>query len=120
MKPYKKKAFGFGKTNDGPQMFKATCVKCKSPCEVPFKPTGRKPVLCHDCFKSSDQGARAPRFDRFDSNRDDRRGSFGKPSFRDKPRDSGNEEVIKQLKALNEKMDELIELIAGSEEQEED
>lgn len=36
------------------QMFPATCAKCGSACEVPFKPRpveeGGKPVLCKDCF----------------------------------------------------------------------
>lgn len=32
------------------EMFKAVCAKCKKDCEVPFKPSGDKPVLCKDCF----------------------------------------------------------------------
>ena len=35
------------------QMFPITCSKCGKAGEVPFKPTGDKPVLCQDCFKSS-------------------------------------------------------------------
>ena len=31
-------------------MHKATCAECKRNCDVPFKPTGNKPVLCRDCF----------------------------------------------------------------------
>ena len=34
-------------------MFEATCAKCGSRCEVPFKPNGEKPVLCKDCFGAS-------------------------------------------------------------------
>lgn len=33
------------------QMFKATCAKCGKEAEVPFKPNGKKPVLCGDCFR---------------------------------------------------------------------
>jgi len=33
-------------------MYKAVCSKCGKDCEVPFKPTGEKPVFCSDCFKS--------------------------------------------------------------------
>lgn len=29
---------------------KVTCSKCKKRCEVPFKPTSGKPVLCSSCF----------------------------------------------------------------------
>lgn len=32
------------------QMFPATCSECGDNCEVPFKPTGSKPVLCSNCF----------------------------------------------------------------------
>lgn len=32
------------------KMHKATCDKCKKECEVPFKPSGDKPVYCKDCF----------------------------------------------------------------------
>lgn len=39
---------------DKKQMFSATCDKCGNKCEVPFKPSGGKPVLCSDCF--SNQG----------------------------------------------------------------
>lgn len=38
------------------QMFPATCAKCGTACEVPFKPRpeseGGRPVLCLNCFKA--------------------------------------------------------------------
>lgn len=37
--------------NDRPELFKATCSNCGNMCEVPFKPTGSKPVYCRDCFQ---------------------------------------------------------------------
>jgi len=46
----------FGKPrfgNDRPELFKATCANCGKACEVPFRPTGSKPVLCRDCFKNN-------------------------------------------------------------------
>jgi len=36
--------------DDRKQMFQATCDKCGDKCEVPFKPTSGKPVLCSNCF----------------------------------------------------------------------
>lgn len=33
-------------------MHKAICSECGEKCEVPFKPTGDKPVLCSNCFES--------------------------------------------------------------------
>mgnify|MGYP001560139107 CR=1 FL=1 len=35
-------------------MFAVTCAKCGVHCEVPFKPTNRKPVYCSDCFRKND------------------------------------------------------------------
>ena len=35
------------------EMHKAVCSKCKKDCEVPFKPTEGKDVLCQDCFRES-------------------------------------------------------------------
>ncbi len=32
------------------EMHQATCVACRKFCEVPFKPNGKKPVYCRDCF----------------------------------------------------------------------
>jgi len=37
-----------------PTMFMATCASCDKPCEVPFKPTGTKPVYCSNCFGKKD------------------------------------------------------------------
>jgi CxxC-x17-CxxC domain-containing protein len=32
------------------QMHDATCAECGKDCQVPFKPSGDKPVLCKDCY----------------------------------------------------------------------
>jgi len=31
-------------------LHKAVCADCKKECEVPFKPTGNRPVYCKECF----------------------------------------------------------------------
>ncbi len=40
------------------EMFKVTCSDCKKECEVPFKPSGDRPVYCKDCFSKRKGGAR--------------------------------------------------------------
>lgn len=46
------------------QMFRATCDQCGQGCEVPFRPTGGKPVLCSNCFAATkSDGGRVPRKD---------------------------------------------------------
>lgn len=32
-------------------MFETTCHQCGAATQVPFRPTGVKPVLCRDCFR---------------------------------------------------------------------
>lgn len=45
---------GFGGGNRGgfekKQMHKATCSDCGNSCEVPFRPTGERPIYCSNCF----------------------------------------------------------------------
>ena len=36
------------------QMHRATCADCGKSCEVPFRPSGGKPVYCSDCFGRGD------------------------------------------------------------------
>jgi len=41
--------------------YKAICSECGDGCEVPFKPNGKKPILCSFCFaKSSGSNAERP------------------------------------------------------------
>lgn len=42
------------------QMYPATCSQCGQSCEVPFRPTGDRPVFCNNCFKK--QGGPQARF----------------------------------------------------------
>jgi len=33
-------------------LFDATCAECGKQTQVPFKPSGNRPVYCRDCFKT--------------------------------------------------------------------
>ncbi len=35
----------------------AICSECKKECEVPFRPTGDRPVYCKDCFSKREGGS---------------------------------------------------------------
>lgn len=54
----------FGRS-DRPQMHDAVCDDCGKDCQVPFKPSGSKPVYCSKCFEKHDDGGsdRGPRRD---------------------------------------------------------
>ena len=44
---------GFSGRDQGrSQMHQAVCTACGKTCEVPFRPTGDKPVYCADCFRN--------------------------------------------------------------------
>jgi len=54
---------GFGQDGGGfdrrpREMHKATCADCNKECEVPFKPSGDRPVYCKDCFSKRKGGSR--------------------------------------------------------------
>lgn len=82
----------FKRPSFGPKpMFQAVCSKCSQKCEVPFRPTGDKPVYCSDCFsKSGNKG-----------------GSTGG--------NRGGDQFKEQLDALNSKLDKLIKALLPAE-----
>jgi CxxC-x17-CxxC domain-containing protein len=81
-----RRSFGGGGRSERPQMFKATCDQCGRECEVPFRPSGDKPVYCSDCFEGKredggDRGGDRSR-GRFESR--DRRPNFDRGYGRDR------------------------------------
>jgi len=84
-----------------PAMHTATCAECGNSCEVPFKPTGDRPVYCSNCFKAKDGGS-APRSERsFSADR-----SFTKPSYSLPIQSSAPSND--QLEKLNSKLDQIL------------
>lgn len=49
----------FGGRGTDRQMYKTTCSECGNECNVPFKPTGDRPVFCSNCFEK--KGSAEPR-----------------------------------------------------------
>ncbi|MFA7314772.1 MAG: CxxC-x17-CxxC domain-containing protein [Candidatus Magasanikbacteria bacterium] len=77
------KSFGGGRGGrDGarPTMHKAVCSECGDSCEIPFRPTGDRPVFCSNCF-SKQQGDSAPRRPSFGGDRNERHERRERPSF---------------------------------------
>jgi len=72
------------------QMHHAVCDKCNKDCQVPFRPTSNKPIYCDNCFGKG-------------GNTSTRTNSFSSGS-------SGSGELSSQIKALNVKMDKLMEI----------
>lgn len=90
---FEKRGFGGGRSGgrDGVRsMHKATCGDCGNTCEVPFKPTGDRPVFCNDCFRKDGEGSNRRPEREYEENSFGRSSSrnFGRDSFRDSYRDS--------------------------------
>lgn len=102
-------------------MHKATCSECGKPCEIPFVPSGDRPVYCSNCFEGKRRTGDPSRIPQrnFDPSRPPRR-DFDRPSFSDrrpafvpaannqKVENLSNKEVVEQLISLNSKMDRLL------------
>lgn len=86
--------------NDRQEMYSATCANCGKQCEVPFRPTGSKPVLCRDCFKNN----------RGSDSRRPERGSFDRPQFNREDNQS-RPNYQAQFDTLNAKMDKILGML---------
>ena len=73
------------------EMHDATCGKCGKQCQVPFRPTGDKPVYCSDCFRNSEGS----------------NGGFGSRELRSNQSGISSE----QLNQINKKLDQILEFI---------
>lgn len=105
--------------SDRPTMHHATCAKCSKSCEVPFVPTGSKPIYCSNCFKREDGDAPKRFSDR--NNRESRGGSnnnmslddnrpFSKPEYsRSNDRGSDQGELFRMI---NTKLDAILNALA--------
>ena len=89
--------FGGGRDRGRPDMHSAICSDCGRECEVPFRPTGDKPVYCNDCFKNQGGGSDGDR-----GGRDRDRGGFG--GGRDRDRGGFGEKRMLKLSAPNAEM----------------
>lgn len=90
------------------EMFQATCDSCGKSCELPFKPTGSRPVYCSDCFKKNDSGSERRDFggDRGGDRRSDSRDSRTN-------RDSRPSAPSVDFSGINAKLDKIIELLSS-------
>jgi len=104
----------FNRDSTDRPMFQAVCAECGKSCEVPFKPTGSKPVLCRDCFRATQpQDRRDDRRDSYRDNHRDERRTERRPREIEtySPGISGmksTEHFDQQFNLLNEKLDRIL------------
>jgi len=71
--------------------YDAVCAKCGKACQVPFRPSGSKPVLCSDCFRQ-------------------------RGDARDSPRQSSSTGIShEQINQINAKLDKIIKILENLE-----
>ncbi len=102
------RSFGGGKPTRPAEMHKAVCSTCGNECEVPFKPSGDKPVYCRDCFAKNRSHDNDRSFGR--DNRDNRESP--RPEFKrfneDRPTQTPRNN---ELDAINSKLDQILKLL---------
>lgn len=104
---FRRPEFGRRDSSDR-SMHKTTCSKCGNECEVPFKPTGIRPVYCSKCFehnRSSDSG----RFEEKNTNRNYNN------NYENKNENAGgnsDSQLKKQFETLNWKLDKILKIIS--------
>lgn len=98
--------FGGGDRDRSVTMHKAVCADCGKDCEVPFRPSGGKPVLCSECFSGKREAG--DRGERKEYNREPRREFNSRPAQSSGP---SQEDLKKQLVEVNAKLDKLINVV---------
>lgn len=105
-------SFGGGRGGDrGPvTMHKAVCDECHKSCEVPFRPSGDKPIYCNECFGGKkENNDRGPRRD-FGNDRPRREFDRPAPSFSKSVAPAGDD-MKNYFREINVKLDRLTSAI---------
>jgi len=91
--------------DDVPEKFDAVCSKCGKACQVPFRPNGKRPVYCNDCFGAPQQSSSG-------------KSGFGAGMGASGSSDGGGKSIAdltRQIAAMNAKIDTMLEILQGDE-----
>lgn len=94
------------------RMHDAVCADCGDDCKVPFMPSSGKPVYCSNCFEDRGNGGGNSRRANFSNDRNSRRPNFPRRSNRPTHRERPQKNYDRQFDVINEKLDQIIELLA--------
>lgn len=90
------------------ETFKTSCSKCHAACEVPFRPNGKKPVFCKNCFVRDDARPTGNSYEKRSYNSER---PAPQPIQQEDPRIGA---MQKELGTIHAKIDALIKSLEGS------
>jgi len=127
----KKQSYG-GSDSRPKEMHDAVCAQCNKTCQVPFKPNGRKPVFCSDCFVRDENPGERGDFAPQRSFRDDRGGDRGFDRSFDRGPDRSSDrseraperpqtdrqmaEVLGEMRIMNSKLESILKALTAGQE----
>ncbi len=105
---------GGGRDSSRTELYRAICATCGKSCEVPFRPSGDRPVYCRDCFGGNKNAGPARNYER-------PRETAAPIPFRPPVVPAGNggedkriEGIKMQIDLMNAKLDRLMGMITAS------
>lgn len=99
-----------------PQLYEAVCAECGKTCQVPFRPSGERPVYCSECFeKKGGKDSNQSRERRDSSRRSYEDRDSRRPSFQGETDNRGISPLVEGISALSTKLDKIIDLLSPAE-----
>lgn len=86
------------RNSDRSSMHRTTCSECGKDCEVPFVPTGNRPVYCNSCFEHKRSSSEPHRFENRNTG--------------DRGKENTGDQYKKQFESLNWKLDKIIKILS--------
>ncbi len=102
-----------GGRSERPTMHRAVCDECGKDCEVPFKPSGDKPIYCSRCFENVDP----KRESRGGGRSRDYRGSSSRDYKKTETTSVDISPLKEELSGINKKLDVLIDILKAKQEE---
>ncbi len=99
-----------GSSRNDATMHKAVCSDCNKACEVPFMPSGSKPVYCSDCFGKK-KGAQSGGYEKREFAPRGPIAHESKIQSQSQPRDTRVDELKAQVDALHVKLDRMMKVL---------
>lgn len=90
------------------EMFSTSCTSCHKACDVPFRPSGDKPVYCRECFADKRDGQDSMSTRPSNGPRTESRPQYKSASSSN---DRGNDELKQQLIKIESKLNRILEII---------